>query len=249
MRKIIMTLIMLCMVSLLNAQNMMEVNTRKLGAPIQSTMYGIFFEDINYAADGGLYGELVKNRSFEFPQSFMGWQVFGCVELKDDGPFCRCPHYVILSSPDHSDRRTGLTNEGFFGIGVKKGASYRFSVWAKAPKGKGAIRVQLINEQSMDEKQEFIEEGDDDAWSEEDRDYFDAIIAKLEVTQDDALLTDNQIEFLKSLKERYTWKPTGEQMHYLYWIANVKLGDSVVEQEVSKRLNNLYNDLKKLKEG
>lgn len=158
MRKIIMTLIMLCMVSLLNAQNMMEVNTRKLGAPIQSTMYGIFFEDINYAADGGLYGELVKNRSFEFPQSFMGWQVFGCVELKDDGPFCRCPHYVILSSPDHSDRRTGLTNEGFFGIGVKKGASYRFSVWAKAPKGKGAIRVQLINEQSMDEKQEFIEE-------------------------------------------------------------------------------------------
>jgi len=51
-------------------------------------------------------------------------------------------------------------------------------------------------------KQEFIEEGDDDAWSEEDRDYFDAIIAKLEVTQNDALLTDNQMEFLKSLKCR-----------------------------------------------
>ena len=49
------------------AQLTMDVNTKKLGAPIQSTMYGIFFEDINYAADGGLYGELVKNRSFEFP--------------------------------------------------------------------------------------------------------------------------------------------------------------------------------------
>ena len=49
------------------AQLTMDVNTKKLGAPVQSTMYGIFFEDINYAADGGLYGELVKNRSFEFP--------------------------------------------------------------------------------------------------------------------------------------------------------------------------------------
>ncbi|MBR0259394.1 MAG: alpha-L-arabinofuranosidase, partial [Prevotella sp.] len=48
-------------------QSVMDVNTKKLGAPIQPTMYGIFFEDINYAADGGLYGELVKNRSFEFP--------------------------------------------------------------------------------------------------------------------------------------------------------------------------------------
>ena len=76
------------------AQLTMDVNTKKLGAPIQSTMYGIFFEDINYAADGGLYGELVKNRSFEFPQHLMGWQSFGCVEVKDDGPFQRCPHYV-----------------------------------------------------------------------------------------------------------------------------------------------------------
>ena len=39
-----------------HAQNVLDVSTRKLGAPIQSTMYGIFFEDINYAADGGLYG-------------------------------------------------------------------------------------------------------------------------------------------------------------------------------------------------
>ena len=42
-----------------------QVNLKKAGAPIQPTMYGIFFEDINYAADGGLYAELVKNRSFE----------------------------------------------------------------------------------------------------------------------------------------------------------------------------------------
>jgi alpha-L-arabinofuranosidase len=136
----------------------MDINTKKLGAPIQSTMYGIFFEDINYAADGGLYGELIKNRSFEFPQHLMGWQAFGCVDVMSDGPFERCPNYVVLSAPDHNDRRTGLTNEGYFGIGVKKGEQYRFSVWAKAPKGNGALRVQLINERSMDEHQEFVEQ-------------------------------------------------------------------------------------------
>ena len=56
-----------------------DVNTKKVGAAVQPTMYGIFFEDISYAADGGLYGELVKNRSFEFPQALMGWQSFGGV--------------------------------------------------------------------------------------------------------------------------------------------------------------------------
>jgi len=140
------------------AQNVMDINTKKLGAPIQPTMYGIFFEDINYAADGGLYGELIKNRSFEFPQHLMGWQTFGCVELKHDGPFERCPYYVELTDPGHKERRTGLTNEGYFGIGVKKGEQYRFSVWAKAPKGKGAIRVQLIDEHTYSERQEFAEQ-------------------------------------------------------------------------------------------
>jgi len=139
-------------------QMTMDVNTKKLGAPIQSTMYGIFFEDINYAADGGLYGELVKNRSFEFPQSLMGWQAFGRVEVKDDGPFERCPHYVMLSAPGHNDRRTGLVNEGYFGIGVEKGEQYRFSVWAKAPQGGATLRIQLIDESSMDEHQEFVEQ-------------------------------------------------------------------------------------------
>ena len=145
------------------AQITMDVSTKKLGAPIQSTMYGIFFEDINYAADGGLYGELVKNRSFEFPQHLMGWQSFGRVEVKNNGPFERCPHYVVLSDPGHRDRRTGLVNEGYFGIGVKKGEQYRFSVWAKVQgqgaggKGQAAIRVQLIDENSMGEHQEFVE--------------------------------------------------------------------------------------------
>jgi hypothetical protein len=133
----------------------MNIQTSKIGAPIQKTMYGLFFEDINYAADGGLYGELVKNRSFEFPQHFMGWKTFGNVGLKKDGPFKKCPHYVELSDPGHSERRTGLQNEGFFGIGVLKGEEYRFSVWAKAPKGNTKIRIQLIDQNTMSEHQEF----------------------------------------------------------------------------------------------
>ncbi len=157
-RTITLCLFAIC-VSAMAQNNTIEVNTKKIGAPIQSTMYGIFFEDINYAADGGLYGELVKNRSFEFPQHLMGWQAFGCVDVEDDNaPFERCPHYVILSDPGHKDRRSGLVNEGYFGIGIEKGEAYRFSVWAKAPKGTAAIRVQLIKENSMDEKQEFVEE-------------------------------------------------------------------------------------------
>jgi len=135
-----------------------DVNTKKLGAPVQSTMYGIFFEDINYAADGGLYAELVKNRSFEFPDNFMGWSRFGNVTLKDDGPFDKNPHYVRLGGSGHRDKFTGLENEGFFGIGYEKDAEYRFSVWARVPEGGEAkVRVLLCDPTSMGERQQFSE--------------------------------------------------------------------------------------------
>ena len=94
------------------AQNNMVLNTKKTGAAIQPTMYGLFFEDINYAADGGLYAEMVKNRSFEFPQSLMGWEAFGGVEVRtDEAPFERNPHYVRLTDPGHAHKRTGLQND------------------------------------------------------------------------------------------------------------------------------------------
>lgn len=96
-------------------------------------MYGLFFEDINFAADGGLYAELVKNRSFDFPQSLMGWYAFGKVEVKNDNPlFDKNPNYVVLSDPGHPHKRTGIENEGFRGMGFKKNESYRFTVWAKS---------------------------------------------------------------------------------------------------------------------
>ena len=136
--------------------NVLDVNTSKIGAPVQSTMYGLFFEDINYGADGGLYGELVKNRSFEFPQTFMGWQTAGDVTVKNDGPFKRNPHYVTLTPTAHKERHTAIVNEGYFGIGVRKGEDYRFTVWARAPKGTASLKVQLIDPASMGENQEFV---------------------------------------------------------------------------------------------
>ncbi|WP_373823088.1 alpha-L-arabinofuranosidase C-terminal domain-containing protein [Bacteroides heparinolyticus] len=140
--------------------NELVVQTKRVGAEIQPTMYGLFFEDINYAADGGLYAELVKNRSFEFPQNLMGWKSFGKVSLKDDGPFERNPHYVRLAYSGHPHKQTGLDNEGFFGIGVKQGEEYRFSVWARIPEGgeAGKIRVELVNTASKGERQAFATE-------------------------------------------------------------------------------------------
>ena len=132
-----------------------DVNTKKVGAKVQPTMYGIFFEDINYAADGGLYGELVKNRSFEFPDALMGWKAFGKFEVKNDGPFERCPHYVVLCYSGHNDAATGLQNEGYFGIGIEKAEDYRFSVWAKAVSGDATVEVSLVDENTMEEHQEF----------------------------------------------------------------------------------------------
>lgn len=137
------------------AQHVMDVNTSKPGAAVQSTMYGIFFEDINYAADGGLYAEKVKNRSFEFPQNLMGWRTFGNVELRDDGPFENCPHYVRLSYAGHPHKHTGIENEGFFGIAIEEGQEYRFSVWARCPQGgKATLIAQIVNNASMGETQE-----------------------------------------------------------------------------------------------
>ena len=136
--------------------HVLDVNTKKLGAPVQPTMYGIFFEDINYAADGGLYAELVKNRSFEFPNAFTGWDISGKVQLMNDGPFERNPHYVRLAPSGHSDKHTMIENHGFFGMGVKGGEEYRFSVWARVPDGgKAKLWIDLVDNATMEDDQKL----------------------------------------------------------------------------------------------
>lgn len=137
-----------------NAQTReLTVEAGKPGAPIQPTMYGIFFEDINFGADGGLYAEMVQNRSFEFPQHLMGWNTFGKVAVNDYEPaFKRNPHYVTITPSGHREKQSGLENRGFFGMGFKKGMRYDFTVYARLNnlQGKQAkLRVELVDDNDV----------------------------------------------------------------------------------------------------
>ena len=127
-------------------QHVMTVDVSKSTARINPAMYGIFFEDINFGADGGLYAELIKNRSFEFPQPLVGWVPFGEVTVTDENPcFDRNPHYIRMVN-DGRLLRTGLDNEGYRGIGLKKGEEYRFSVYTRTPETKSMkLSVEFVN--------------------------------------------------------------------------------------------------------
>lgn len=127
-------------------QHVMTVDVSRPTAQINSAMYGIFFEDINFGADGGLYAELVKNRSFEFPQPFVGWTPFGNVSVQDAQPcFDRNPHYVRIVNDGHL-LRAGLDNEGFRGIGLKQGEEYRFTAYARTPDAQPMkLSIELVN--------------------------------------------------------------------------------------------------------
>ena len=157
MKRLLLSLVAMVAAGSLSAQTVeMKVNVNRLGAEISPTLYGIFIEDINFAADGELYAELVKNRSFEFPGNrLQGWSIGGRVEIRDDGPFERNPHYLRLCYPGHSQKLTALENEGFFGIGLKEGEQYRFSVWARLPDGGQAasLGIEFIDRSSMTEVQ------------------------------------------------------------------------------------------------
>lgn len=124
-------------------ETVIRVDAKNPGVVIQPTMYGIFFEDINFGADGGLYAELLKNRSFEFDNHLMGWNAFGGVQVLDDKPcFDRNPHYVRLAFNGELTG-SGLENDGFKGIGLKKGEQYHVSFHSRNLGG-DTLKVQLM---------------------------------------------------------------------------------------------------------
>ena len=127
------------------------VQVDKPGAPIPTTLFGLFFEDINFGADGGLYPERIKNRSFEFPNPMMGWKQLargnskGQLLVFDHGSINDTPnsHYLRIKSSGDG-KGFGLTNEGFRGIGVDKNTEYRFSIRARRVDGSPlALRVEV----------------------------------------------------------------------------------------------------------
>src|SRR5690348_11142141 len=107
-----------------SAQKIISVNAGKPIADVQPTMYGIFFEDINLGADGGIYAELIKNRSFEFYRPMMGWQVLG--KPQTEGDFLvenrkevntSNPRFLKLTLHNNKKGTIGLNNEGLRGMG------------------------------------------------------------------------------------------------------------------------------------
>ncbi|MEU1479518.1 alpha-L-arabinofuranosidase C-terminal domain-containing protein [Streptomyces sp. NPDC005760] len=116
------------------------------GAKIDDTMYGVFFEDINRAADGGLYAELVQNRSFEYSTAdntsytpLTSWTVDGTAQVVNDGGRLNARNRNYLSLTAGSS----VTNAGYnTGIHVDEGKRYDFSVWARADAGT-ALTVSL----------------------------------------------------------------------------------------------------------
>ena len=136
--------------------NNLVVDADAPGIAIQPTMYGIFLEDINFAADGGLYAEKIANRSFEYDNPLQDWKTFGKVEVLTEGaPFERNPHYVRLKAPAHPAMQCGLQNEGWLGIGLEKGAEYKLTLWARTSgksKGVGLAAI-LVNPNGQVENQ------------------------------------------------------------------------------------------------
>lgn len=119
-------------------------------AAIQPTMWGIFFEDINLGADGGLYAELVKNRSFEFYKPMMGWKVSGnqvhegdVVVLNRQEANTRNPRFLRVHAANAVRGDLSITNEGFRGMGIKAGMGYDFSMLVRQPKTGTKITLQL----------------------------------------------------------------------------------------------------------
>lgn len=132
--------------------NAIIVKAAQVKGAIQPTMWGVFFEDINLGADGGIYAELVKNRSFEFFKPLMGWTVQGkgakegsvlVVNRKEVNT--RNPRYIKVTAVNAAKGDLGLTNEGFRGMGIKKGVRYDFSVMCRQDSARVTLHAQLVD--------------------------------------------------------------------------------------------------------
>jgi alpha-L-arabinofuranosidase len=156
--KYLSTIIILLLTLALSGQKpqLLVVDATKTRAEIKPAMWGIFFEDINFAADGGIYAELVKNRSFEFTRPRIGWKVD--VASQDSSHFLILnrgllneanPRYARVTVSQGTGR-FGITNSGFRGMGIKQDLRYDFSVMASVPDdSKIVLRVELITEKGV----------------------------------------------------------------------------------------------------
>ncbi len=132
-----------------------SVDSAHPGAAINPKMFGVFFEDINFGADGGLYPELIKNRSFEFDQPLAAWHAMLNITPKGDLGATKGELSILTESPLNSSNPHylrihayepgyGLYNTGYRGIGVESGAEFRFSAYVRT-RGPKSIRATLTD--------------------------------------------------------------------------------------------------------
>ncbi|WP_294317695.1 alpha-L-arabinofuranosidase C-terminal domain-containing protein [uncultured Chryseobacterium sp.] len=133
----------------------LDLNGASTGIKIQPTMYGIFFEDINFAADGGLYAELIKNRSFEFDEPLTGWKQPNTKTLSPNLDSGFLTIITDKSKPNKNyaritvlnDKNYSLENEGFRGIGLHQGEKYDFNFNLENVSGNiSAANISLVDE-------------------------------------------------------------------------------------------------------
>ncbi|TWT37004.1 Extracellular exo-alpha-L-arabinofuranosidase precursor [Posidoniimonas corsicana] len=141
-----------------------SVDLGQEGKPISADLHGIFFEDLNFAADGGLYAELVENRSFEFSSAdrrgwdaLTGWKLVerdggrGEVVVEANQPLhSNNPHYAVLGVVN-GEGEVGVENGGYHGLAVTEGDAYDFSVFARQVAGAGGPLVVLLESAAGDE--------------------------------------------------------------------------------------------------
>ncbi|QXV65936.1 alpha-L-arabinofuranosidase [Mucilaginibacter achroorhodeus] len=139
-------------INALQAQTKLTIQVDKPGIEISPTMWGIFFEDINFAADGGLYAEMVKNRSFEFADPLMGWDL---KEVNGGKGNILVVNRNLLNTGNQRYADINLENnkgtfefinEGFRGMGFKSGEDYNLSMMAKVGTGNINLQIQAVNE-------------------------------------------------------------------------------------------------------
>lgn len=128
----------------------LTVLTDDKGPVIPKTMWGIFFEDINFSADGGLYAELIKNRSFEFAKPLMGWKEItknggaGSTLIINRGEAnANNPRFARITVKKDAGAY-GLANEGFRGMGLLKDKKYNFSILLRKQSGNVRIKIEAV---------------------------------------------------------------------------------------------------------
>lgn len=136
-----------------SAQEPLQVTVRadRPGHAVPNTLYGIFFEDINYAADGGIYPELIANRGFDWrTHEPEGWtrewrgEAMGRVSLQGGWPVNPNTFQYLRVECYAPGDGAGVVNAGFGGIAVRKGAKYDLSLYARPHAGyAGGLTVRL----------------------------------------------------------------------------------------------------------